>query len=387
MKRLLLSALAICLLLSGCGQGGTDATASSDVPVSSAAASSGALSLPDGYTGVKAYWSTLPTSYDPPQPLYTRYAEHTDRLTPQDDYGVLLPYAGRLLALDNYIIDKLPMYGLVTGEGKIVTDPVYSDIWRQGNFLILLRPEILGTHKEDWGTALDGKFQRTFAAPDGSWVREPDDSVGAYAGVDDSHLALYRTNDTILILDDADSITCTFDGADIRAALGTGYPTGTLASNELESPEAYIDWCSGIGCLWLRSDYENDPEHYQFSLYLNTADGSISRTLPAGSNLSPPNDIPSDGSYFAGYGYTETVTDPVTQATYYVASRSDGSGKLDLLDQSGAVLLSDYNVSAWSISPYWVWDGLIPAVRSGYFCYYRTDGTCIFRYPIQTNMD
>lgn len=385
---MLLPFLGLCLLLSGCGRSSVGTSVSLQADSSAAfASSSSALSLPDGYTDVQTHWDAL-TPYEPPQPLYTRYAEDTDRLTVRDDYGILLPYVGRMMDVDDYILDKLPMYGLTTAQGKIVTDPVYADIWRNGNFLILLRPEVRGSHEETWGTALDGKFQRTIAAPDGSWVRVLDDSVGDYGEVDEGHLALYRTDDTISILDDANAITCTFAGADIRAGLGPGYQPGSLTLDDVESRGIFINWYGNVGCVWYEKDSMQDPDHYQYSLYLNIADGSISRTPPNGADLTFHSSDTQDGpSGFPGYGYFDAIDDPVTGTRYYAAVRWDGMGKRDLLDGSGSIILPNYNLSDWNIGALWVWDGLVPAVRDGCFCYYRTDGTCVFRCPIQTNSE
>lgn len=91
MRRMLLPFLGLCLLLSGCGRSSVGTSVSLQADSSAAfASSSSALSLPDGYTGVQTHWDAL-TPYEPPQPLYTRYAEDTDRLTVRDDYGILLP--------------------------------------------------------------------------------------------------------------------------------------------------------------------------------------------------------------------------------------------------------------------------------------------------------
>ena len=68
-------------------------------------------------TGSPVYtdWSKL-TPYEPQSPVYTYHAGYSgaDRFQPRDDYGALLPYIGRYASMEQYVIDALPFYGLVT---------------------------------------------------------------------------------------------------------------------------------------------------------------------------------------------------------------------------------------------------------------------------------
>ena len=74
-------------------------------------------------------WSKL-TPYEPFQQIYTYHAGYrTDGiLEARDDYGALLPYIGKYSTMEQYVIDALPFYGLVTDKGELVSDPIYARI-------------------------------------------------------------------------------------------------------------------------------------------------------------------------------------------------------------------------------------------------------------------
>ncbi len=94
-----------------------------------------------------------------------RYEEYTDHLIPADDYGPLVAYIGGR---------EPEKQGLMTLDGEIVTDPVYSMVFRTGgeeNFgsgesvkhdLLILRKGV------------DEVESLALAALDGSWVIETD---------------------------------------------------------------------------------------------------------------------------------------------------------------------------------------------------------------------
>ncbi len=104
--------LAALLLLSGCA-GGVEGSPSSDEP--------------EALSPVYTDWSKL-TNYEAPEERFTRrYTAFTDHLIPAEDYGPLLPYVGAVTG-DRYT--NVEKYGLVTLEGEIVTDPVYTNIYR-----------------------------------------------------------------------------------------------------------------------------------------------------------------------------------------------------------------------------------------------------------------
>lgn len=55
------------------------------------------------------------------------YAERTEKLLCRRDYGQLLPYAGQRL-MDDWPASTGCLYGLMTRDGRVVVDPVYSDV-------------------------------------------------------------------------------------------------------------------------------------------------------------------------------------------------------------------------------------------------------------------
>jgi hypothetical protein len=142
----------------------------------------GAKSLPPASTtaapetssgpNVATDWSRL-TPYEPEEPLYTRrYAEYTDTLVPANNYGPLIPYLGE----DRGDIGRL--YGLVTLAGELVTDPVFTRVWRGGTSggyhdnpplpYLMLTKGVSSSSPDEW----PGPSLWAMAAPDGSWCTE-----------------------------------------------------------------------------------------------------------------------------------------------------------------------------------------------------------------------
>ncbi len=90
-----------------------------------------------------------------------RYEEYTDRLIPARNYGKLIPYAG---CRDERAWSDAPdaedyepyLYGLMTTDGEVITDPVYTRIARPGHIYYgaRLTLELLLLYKEDGTIAL-----------------------------------------------------------------------------------------------------------------------------------------------------------------------------------------------------------------------------------------
>ena len=116
MRRAVCCGAALCLLLAGCAAG-TPAPSATPAP---------AESLSPVYTDTSRL-----TPYAPPEREYERwYDGPTDELRPRDDYGPLIPFQGGVLmeAESQYTAENL--YGLATTSGKVVVDPVYTDVYR-----------------------------------------------------------------------------------------------------------------------------------------------------------------------------------------------------------------------------------------------------------------
>ena len=154
MKRLLVFLLSFCLL-TGCG---TAPKAESAPP-------------PEPVSPVYTDWSKL-TPYASTEPLYAYFEPYSGDgpLQPRDDYGPLLPYIGACSSTGSYMGD-LPLIGLVTTDGQLVTDPVYAametsaaywpDPTQPCSFLILYRGQVHDRIQEEWGTWVDGGFDYT----------------------------------------------------------------------------------------------------------------------------------------------------------------------------------------------------------------------------------
>ena len=152
--------LAALLLLSGCA-GGVEGSPSSDEP--------------EALSPVYTDWSKL-TNYEAPEERFTRrYTAFTDHLIPAEDYGPLLPYVGAVTG-DRYT--NVEKYGLVTLEGEIVTDPVYTNIYRPCYYDYASSQSQLNSFwvLERSVEQADGQWEMrlALAALDGSWCTEED---------------------------------------------------------------------------------------------------------------------------------------------------------------------------------------------------------------------
>lgn len=182
----LLACLTAAALLAGCGPQQPPAAASEPTPP--------AVSVPAGSvepekTGpsVAVDWSKLEKEKRPIQPDLDGgrwYPDYTANLIPNSDYGELIPYVGALVQNiyrwtdDQGLEHTQPgwttsMYGLMTREGRLVTDAVYQSVdtvgVRRGTQTDLLPMLVLGQAREEWAETNNG-LRYAIAARDGSWV-------------------------------------------------------------------------------------------------------------------------------------------------------------------------------------------------------------------------
>lgn len=122
-------------------------------------------------------WSAL-TPYAPPEEHYTRrYAEFTDTLIPADDYGPLIPFHGATLgrSLEGWA-DSFSLYGLVTLEGEVVADPVFSSafspIGYQGGGQSTILTDVLILTKTVEVPGGDPQAKSALCARDGRWCTD-----------------------------------------------------------------------------------------------------------------------------------------------------------------------------------------------------------------------
>ena len=115
------------------------------------------------------------------------YSDYTDTLICRDDYGTLIPFAGQRLAADWPASDGC-LYGLMTRDGKVVVDAVYSEIcaptWHGGGRSHTFPLLILRKGTED-GAAI------AVAAADGSWCT---DFAYQYYVASEEGLLLFRAS-------------------------------------------------------------------------------------------------------------------------------------------------------------------------------------------------
>lgn len=305
--------------------------------------------------------------YAHPEPLY-RYSERycgAGPLRAWDGYGALLPYVGALPTVD-YLVDRLPLYGLMTARGELVTDPVYSHIGVGGGFVWLQK----------------GQGELTVAAGDGSWVLEASGCrVENYWPEDGGLLALLGP-DSLTFLDGGGRERAKFPASAFGRPLPEGYGEGYLELVPYEGIvyAGFFDMGDIGGETWY---------------YLDLASGEVLDAPPDGYPAEPvyDGDDPAAAPDFPGYQTAYALEDPITGALYYEALRPEGG--FDLLDGTGKVLWSDYEEPDVSFPP--VLDGMIAvlpnswgntAVTLNWFSWYDLDtGACVFRYPIAENSD
>lgn len=339
---------------------------------------------PETVSPVYTDWSRL-TPYEPeaPEALYGRFEPYQwDSLAARDDYGTLLPYLGAEPAVSRYITDRLPLYGLVTSDGRVVTEPVYADIRPAASyagdlpavapFLILSKggaDDAAGNGRESQA----GEFLCTVAAPDGHWVRNFGIAGAEY--VDDAHLAVIQPDNSVTVLDQSGETAAYFPGSAFAPYLKGFDPSyfGYEGAPSLSAKD---------GVLYVEG-YDTAAGDWRILCYLNIADGSLSQSPPKGfSSLWPES--------AGGSGALSPLTDPATGTLYYYHyeyADSTSQSTLHILDADKKPLITLKHELSSLYQPF-LWNGLCSAVQNGAFCYYDLkSGDCVFRFPLRSNTD
>ncbi len=358
MKQLMaiLGILAALIFLSGCQEGDTGSYSE--------------MLLSGG--GVYTDWSGL-TAYEPEPARYTRFPGACGPLSARGDYGPLLPYVGAEMAVEGYIVDTLPLYGLVTKDGQVVTDPIYSGAYSIGSFLLLETGELGGGEEQ---------FSYTAAAKDGRWVRQAGLCDGFFL-LDNSHLVLAKLDGGVLVLDDQGDTAAEFHREQFVEYLGEDYFWNWDGGPDLRSVGG------GVLAVW-----EYDPSSADYARYpccLDTRTGEVLDALPA--DWAPESAEPyTQTPDFPGYLYAEPVSDLITGELSYIAfpERQAGADNpvYDLMDENGNLVLSGcFSLSGLMWQPYLA-DGLLGTIQDGAFTYRDlSTGEAVFRYPLRTNSD
>ena len=126
---------------------------------------------PSNELTVRTDWSKLSPAGEPLPVVGTRwYNDYVGELIPNSNYGILIPYAGARLMHD-WPARTGCVYGLMTTGGMVVTDAIYSSVYRPGYYsntwnmhpLLVLYQNSLDTSD----TLLETPY--AIAAVDGSW--------------------------------------------------------------------------------------------------------------------------------------------------------------------------------------------------------------------------
>lgn len=332
--------------------------------------------------GVRADWSVL-TPYVAEKMSYSYFDPYggRDGLSPNPNYGPLLPYIGAEMSLSGYVMDVIPLYGLVTTDGRIVTDPIYTEVLTNyGPFLLLYRASKTDVHT-----------RVTIAAPDGSWTRDAGDwrEFIPLDNPDRPQLAVSQADGSVLILDADGSVATEFSRQTLEPFLGEGYMWG-------DPIIGYIEGCAlnyENGSLTAAFYDEASPwgNYWRYECFLDPVTGAVSDRPPA--RWTPETDWDFvNPPEFAGYCYPEEARDLTNGTMYYAAypddAEANGDWTLDLLSEDGELVAENcLTSSALQWRPF-VADGMLGVVKDGSFSYtdIRTGATA-FRYPLRTNSD
>lgn len=339
---------------------------------------------PDPPSFVYTDWSKL-TPYKPVQPIYTYHAGYgADGLfEARGDYGALLPYIGKYSTMEMYVIDALPLYGLVTSRGELVSDPVYARIVFHDDFLLLYRGDPAGVSGGD--TFAGGTFSRTLAAPDGRWAHELKDSY--YVGSGRGLLMTAAGNGALDLWNADGEIITHFEAALFTSRLGENFTWG-------EEGGPFINWTDDkVGYV---TSYTFNAEYREqgIRLYLDFTSGTVTDTPPEGYEseidyAAIVDDTP-EPPVIEGCNYLDPIADKVTGETYFYGFYRGGEnedGRYALFDSEGRLLLENIELTRFEASVI-VRAGLCSTVEDGCFCYRSlADNTPVFRYPMRTNSD
>ena len=339
---------------------------------------------PEAVSPVHTDWSKL-TPYKPAQQLYTYHEGYcaADTLLPRSDYGALLPYIGKYSTMEMYVIDTIPLYGLVTDKGELVSDPVYARIDCFDDFLVLYRGDPEGVSGGD--AYAGGTFSRTLAAPDGRWVHELTDSyyVGSGCG-----LLMTSASDGPLDLWNADGDAVVhFDDTLFTEKLGEDFLWDAEGG-------PYVEWTDDrVGYITSYS-VNGVYQEQAIRLYLDFSSGTVSDTPPEGYpdeiDYAAISDNMPEPPVIEGCNYLNPITDQVTGKTYFYGfyrGSEEEQGFYALFDTEGRMLVKTDELMRFGERVI-VQAGLCSTVENDSFCFRRlTDNELVFCYTMHTNSD
>lgn len=192
---------------------------------------------PEQAASVYTDWSKLGDKPQPLQQIGSRWYEgYTDTLLPQDDYGMLVPYAG-LRLMDDWPANTGCLYGLMTTDGVAVTDAVFSSVYPlhyydNGRSCKMPVLTLSGGNEE-------GQLRIALAAMDGSWATEP-----KYCGIGAAEEgALLFTRDGIELMNREGAFLEAYSVQDL-----------SMTQGEFDEMLSAVFWGEGVSGEW-RGDY------------------------------------------------------------------------------------------------------------------------------------
>ena len=203
MKRLLCLLLTAALLLGGCALTDTPEPSETEAPTQSTEAPTEPhYATTAGGITVKSDYSAY-TARVAPEAKYTRLSEGPlPELLPSEDYGAIYPYIGSELYSTEYDFSAGYLYGMVDENGRILTDPVYTNaallsdygVYRSSPFWLLER--VGEVYTDEYGYETADSFY-ALASLDGSFVT--DCIYSGVTGCGDVALATRRVNGEIVL--------------------------------------------------------------------------------------------------------------------------------------------------------------------------------------------
>ena len=169
---------------------------------------------------------------------------YTDHLIQSEDYGILIPYAGERL-FDDWPASTGCKYGLMTADGNVVVDPVYSNVyapWYYESYCFRTHPMLVLER------GVGGEKLIRVAARDGSWqtTDEYDICVSSKDG-----LTLFTKSGVVLMSPDG------------SIQHSSGYAELGLSEEQWNTMRSEADFGDGIGgsrkeeklALWMQDDF------------------------------------------------------------------------------------------------------------------------------------
>lgn len=196
-----------------------------------------------------------------PQVGTRRDEGYMDTLKAADDYGLLVPYAGRRL-MDDWPAATGCLYGLMTLDGMAVTDAVYSTVyypscWENGARQPLPLLVLMQGQESDSAEGYEENY--SVAASDGSWV------------MDETFRAVSVSRHGLLLFG-KDSLTVTDASGKLTQRLS--YREMGLSDGEVGHMISCLRWGEGVGGIrrgdriaidWTDEDTVQNIRYYDLS--------------------------------------------------------------------------------------------------------------------------